>query len=254
MLPSPGSVLICHVLSYRCLQTSRRGPGRRRLCQSADVHQPHNQQRIRCQGRPRLPSPPDVKIVPFCTDIWTTCSLHGVPVGSCLFWVSSLFSFFPPLTVQRLILFAVPSHHCFHPVAAYGRAGRDIHTPYFLPVLPPGVASTENIVFWPLCQNKNPQRGRRGAARVVSVCLHCFLLCTVPLFLCFPARLGVDLAAYFDFLEFPFLLWISREHFFSPFRIMNSSLNCNKVQLGLVLPSIINHKRTTFGLLIKLII
>lgn len=39
--------------------------------------------------------------------------------------------------------------------------------------------------------------------------------------------------------------------YFFLFRIMNSSLNCNKVQLGLVLPSIIHHERTTFNLIIN---
>lgn len=126
------------------------------------------------------------------------------------FLLCSVFS----LTVQRVILFSVPSQHCFHAVTAYRRAGKDIHTPYFLLVLPPGVASSENIVFWPLCQNKNPQRGRRGAARVMSVCLHCFLLCTVPPFL-FPCQAGCGLGYMFWLLGISIFALTMRTFFFS---------------------------------------
>lgn len=43
--------LTCQTLCHRCLQTAGRGTRRGRLCQSANMHQPHHQQRVRCQGK-----------------------------------------------------------------------------------------------------------------------------------------------------------------------------------------------------------
>lgn len=62
------------------------------------------------------------------------------------------------------------------------------------------------------CAKTKTHKEEGGVLRgVVSVCLHCFLLCTVPLFLCFLAKLGVDLATNSD------LCFNYEEHGFSAF-------------------------------------
>lgn len=43
--------LTCQTLSNRCLQAAGRGVRRGRLCQSANMHQPHHEQRICCEGK-----------------------------------------------------------------------------------------------------------------------------------------------------------------------------------------------------------
>lgn len=57
--------------------------------------------------------------------------------------------------------------------------------------------------------------------RVMSVCLHCFVRCTVTLFLLFLSKLGVDLATYLDFLEPPFLFKYEK-HIFPFYREKNN--------------------------------
>lgn len=104
---------------------------------------------------------------------------------------------------------------------------------------PAGVASSENIVYWRLCQNKNPQRGRRGAEEL-CLCVYTALYSVHLHFFYFSLRLGVDLTLFY-FLELPFLF--NMKCTFILFRIIkHSPLNCSELQLGLVLQSVIKHK------------
>lgn len=132
---SQSSILTCCTLYSRCLQTARRGIGRRCLCQSANMHQPHNEQGICCQGRRTFfrawsinvvwkymlsfllqlgisshyiclmkmdkcslsllqEAMPAMSCPVMLAFFWTMCSLHSLP-AACLFWVTSVFSFFP---------------------------------------------------------------------------------------------------------------------------------------------------------------
>lgn len=155
-----------------------------------------------------------------CMNIWTTCSLHGVPVGSCLFWVSSVFSFFPPWLCRGWYCSPCPPISVFIPWQPMGEQ-EGIYTPLiFLLVLPLGVAGSENIVFWRLCQNKNPQRGRRGAARVVCVFT---LLSTMysSTFSMSPRQAGCGLSYIFWLLGISIFALNMKGNIFFLFRIMN---------------------------------
>lgn len=142
----------------------------------------------------------------FFLSFWTMCSLHNLPVGSVCFWLLLCSVFFLPAELD-IVSRPFPSLLSF--CGSLSQSRRERYTPHFLLTLPPGGATSEDTLYWRLCQNKNPQRGRRGAGRVMSGCLHCLVLCTVALFfffLLFLSKMGVDLTTYLDFLELPFCL------------------------------------------------
>lgn len=132
---------------------------------------------------------------------WTMCSAQGV--CGFLFVLGFFCVPFFPLTVQRLILLAVPSHYCFHFVAAYGSAGRNIHTPCISLNRLQG-----SLVVRTLCTGgcaKTKTHKEEGG--VLKSYVRVFtLLCTLYIctFSTFPLRLGVDLTLFY-FLELPFL-------------------------------------------------
>lgn len=168
---SQSSVLTCHTLYSRCLQTARRGIGRRCLCQSANMHQPHNEQGICCQGRRMFIRAWSINVLfenIYCPSSCSWVFHHitfvwwrqtGVAVASCSrlrrqpLSCPVMLAFFEPCALctaclqvlfvlcyfcvqffsclQSLILLAGPSHHCFHSVAAYQRAGKNGYTPHF---------------------------------------------------------------------------------------------------------------------------
>lgn len=121
---------------------------------------------------------------------WTMCSAQG----ACGFlFVLGFFCLpFFSLTVQRLILLDVPSHYCFHFVAAYRRAGRNIHTPcIYLNCL------QVSLVVRTLCTGgcaKTKTHKEEGGVLKSYVCVFT-LLCT--LYICtlstFPLQAGCGL-------------------------------------------------------------
>lgn len=130
----------------------------------------------------------------------------------CLFWATSVFSLFFSC-LQSLILLAAPSHQGFHSVAAYQSTGKNGYTPHFY------TRSLQGALAWGHCvlavvPKQKPTKRKEGCwERVMSGCLHCFVLCALTHFLLFLSNLGVDLTTYLDFLEllskkahFPFLM------------------------------------------------
>lgn len=272
------SILTCHTLYSRCLQTARRGIGRRCLCQSANMHQPHNEQGICCQGRRMFFRAWSINVLFENICCPSSCSwvFHhitfvwwrqtGVALASCSrlrrqpLSCPVMLAFFEPCALctaclQVLFVLLLLCSVLFLPAeldivsrarpsllsfcGSLSESRKEWIHPSVLLILPRGGASGEDTVYPRLCQNKNPQRGRRGAGRVMSGCLHCFVLRTVTLFLLFLSKLGVGLTTYLNFLELPFLFKY-KKHIFAFLRkkkkIMNYSvLNCSKVQWGLVL-------------------
>lgn len=92
---------------------------------------------------------------------WTMCSAQG----ACgLLFVLGFFCvpFFSPDCAEVDIV-SSPLPLLFSFCGSLWECREEYTHPLYLPELPAGVASSENIVYWRLCQNKNPQRGRRGA-------------------------------------------------------------------------------------------
>lgn len=92
----------------------------------------------------------------------TMCSLHSLPVGSVCFGLllSSVVFFLPAeldIVSSSLIL--------WQPIRVQER----MDTPLIFTPAPSRGRLHEDTVYWRLCQNKNPQRGRRGAGR--ELCL-----------------------------------------------------------------------------------
>lgn len=112
----------------------------------------------------------------------TMCSLHSLPAGSVCFGLllCSILFFFSCL--QSLILLAAPSHHCFHSVVANQRAGKNGYTPHFY------CRSLQGALVWGHCvlavvPKQKPTKRKEGCwERVLSGCLHCFVLCALALF------------------------------------------------------------------------
>lgn len=143
----------------------------------------------------------------------------------CLFWVTSVFSLFFSC-LRSLILLAAPAFILWQPIRAQER----MDTPLIFTPAPSRGRLHEDTVYWRLCQNKNPQRGRRSAGR--ELCLGVYT-----------ALYSVHLHTFY--FSSPIWVWtwlhiltswnfqVKKAHF--PFlrgrKIMKYSiLNCSKVQ------------------------
>lgn len=126
-------------------------------------------------------------------------------------------------------MFADPSHHCFCTLPAYQSPGRIIHTP--LSLSPTGDASSQNIVYLWLCQNKNPQRERGGAGWVMTQGVYIALYRVQPYFFFFFLQDGCGFwNTCLDFWELPFFLYSLLKK-----KNRNWSIDCHVIMIYWVL-------------------